>query len=221
MYVSVQLSIAKLECELSPVIDYAVIADDHPIFSQGLRRIVQRVGAKSIAEAASRDELLKVASSPTPDLILLDFVFPGFSGVASIKEMREQFPNSAVVVVSMTDNVETVEQIMATGVNGFISKSVPPQHLEASIKAVLEGDVICQTASNLNEFADAVSEPKLPQRQIDVLICLGRGQTNKEIARELDISPNTVRAHVSALFKTLDVKTRSAAAAAAVEMGVI
>ncbi|MFT6658659.1 MAG: DNA-binding NarL/FixJ family response regulator [Maritalea sp.] len=213
----------ELGRRLSEKIEKAIVADDHPIFCRGLRRIVQKITGCTVLEAANKEELLVLASSETePDLMLLDFIFPGFNGVASIAEMRLRFPRTIIIIVSMSDDQNLVSEIMKTGVNGFISKSVPASDLEDSVRSILEGDVIARTAvSEINVDPDGGHSANLPKRQLDVLLGMAKGQSNKEIARELGISPYTVRDHVSAVFRALDVNNRSAAISAAVDAGII
>jgi two-component system nitrate/nitrite response regulator NarL len=203
--------------------DRTIIADDHPLFREGLRRISQRVVTGQVIEVADTKTLLMEAQKkPTPKLMLLDLVFPGFGGASTIADLRKTYPQTALIVVSMTDEAETAKKIMAAGANGFISKSVSADEMVAAISKIVEGDlVIClNNKSNDARQTSNVME-KLPQRHVDVLVRLGQGKTNKEIARDLEISPFTVRAHISALFKSLGVSTRSAASALAAQHGLI
>ncbi|MGJ8527254.1 response regulator [Maritalea sp.] len=203
--------------------DKIIIADDHPLFREGLRRIVQRVMVGVVVEVSDTKSLiLEAQRQPEPILMLLDLVFPGFNGAASIRELRKAYPQTALVVVSMTDDAQVAEQMMAAGANGFISKSIPPDQMVQAISQIVEGEVVVCLDSASDEAIDALNPMDgLPQRHIDVLIRLGQGKTNKEIARELAISPFTVRAHISALFKSLGVNTRSAASALAALHGLI
>jgi len=188
-----------------------------------LRRIIQRVVPGKIIEVADTKSLLVEArKNPAPTMMLLDLVFPGFSGASSIAELRKTYPQTALIVVSMTDEQQIAKQVMAVGANGFISKSVSADHMVEAIRQILDGElVVCLD----NKSDTAPQNPsvidELPQRHVDVLIRLGQGMTNKEIARDLDISPFTVRAHISALFKSLGVSTRAAASALAALYGLI
>lgn len=205
------------------MVDKTIIADDHPLFREGLRRIAQRVVTGQIVEVADTDTLLiEAQKKPSPKLMLLDLVFPGFGGASTIADLRKTYPQTAIIVVSMTDDEKIAKKMMAAGANGFISKSVSADEMGEAIGRIIEGElVICLD----NKFGDAPQNSNvldaLPQRHIDVLIRLGQGKTNKEIARELEISPFTVRAHISALLKSLGVSTRSAASAVAALHGLV
>jgi two-component system, NarL family, nitrate/nitrite response regulator NarL len=208
----------------SGMVDRTIIADDHPLFREGLRRIIQRIVPGKIVEVADTKTLMiEARKDPPPTMMLLDLVFPGFTGAGTISELRNTYPQTALIVVSMTDEQQVAKNVMAAGANGFISKSVSADHMIEAIRQIQDGElVVCLDDSNSNSPPHSPSVmDKLPQRHIDVLIRLGQGMTNKEIARDLNISPFTVRAHISALFKTLDVSTRAAASAMAALYGLV
>lgn len=200
-----------------------IIADDHPIFREGLRRIIQRIITAPIVEVGDTETLmLEAAKQEAPAMMLLDLVFPGFKGAETTADLRQAYPSSALVVISMTDDKQVAEDIIAAGANGFISKSVPADEMTLTIEKIMEGEiVICLDGIENDSAVNSDPFPSLSPRHIDVLIRLSQGKTNKEIARELGISPFTVRSHISAMFKSLGVSTRSAASALAVSHGLI
>ncbi len=203
--------------------DKIIIADDHPLFREGLRRIVQRVIFGTVVEVSdAKNLMIEAQKQPEPVLMLLDLVFPGFRGVVSILELRKAYPHTALVVISMTDDAHIAEQMMKAGANGFISKSVSADEMVQAISRIVEGEIVVCLGNPSGKVQSAHNPiDTLPKRHIDVLIQLGQGKTNKEIARELEISPFTVRAHISALFKSLGVNTRSAASALAAQHGLV
>ena len=202
------------------MVDRIIIADDHPLFREGLRRIIQRVISASLVEVTDTESLLLEAQKgEAPIMMLLDLVFPGFKGAETVADLRKSYPGSALVVISMTDDKKVADEMIAAGANGFISKSVSPDEIMLSLNKVVEGEIV--VCLDGDDTIGQSNIPNLPQRHIDVLVGLGQGKTNKEIARELGISPFTVRAHISAVFKSLGVSTRSAASAMAVLYGLI
>ncbi|MFJ4391137.1 LuxR C-terminal-related transcriptional regulator [Pseudomonas soli] len=193
-----------------------IVADDHPLFREAMVNTVRRILPEAcLEEAGSLADVLRLASmGETPDTLILDLRFPGLTCIGRLAELRRQLQRTTLIVVSMVDDPEVICEVMAAGVDGFIGKSVSPEAIGAAILAIRDGEVVVDYApSGLLPQLDAPSElEQLTHRQQDVLRLIAQGKTNKEIARALDISPFTVRIHVSSLLKTLNVPTRTAAA---------
>ena len=190
-----------------------IIADDHPVFRDGMRRVVERVFPDAeLCEAGTFEEVLEACTAgPPPEMFVLDLIFPGFSLDSSIAALRTQFPRSTIVVVSMSEDHATVSKVMSAGADGFIGKGVPAQEIAAALEAIHGGEIMVRISEH-RELAPRVKV--LSVRQREVLVLVGRGLSNKEIGRELGISPYTARMHISALLKALGVSTRAAAIAA-------
>lgn len=193
-----------------------IVADDHPLFREAMVNTVRRILPEArLEEAGSLADVLRLASmGETPDTLILDLRFPGLTCIGRLAELRRQLQRTTLIVVSMVDDPQVICAVMAAGVDGFIGKSVSPEAIGAAILAIRDGEVVVDYApSGLLPQLDAPSElEQLTHRQQDVLRLIAQGKTNKEIARALDISPFTVRIHVSSLLKTLNVPTRTAAA---------
>lgn len=193
-----------------------IVADDHPLFREALARTVQRVlpGA-CIEEAGNLDEVMAIAhSGDAPDTLILDLRFPGLVDIPCLARLRQQFRRTTLIIVSMVDDSAIVEQVMATGVDGFIGKSIAADEIGAAILAIRSGEVLVRYAPSglLPNLGGECVVEQLTHRQQEVLRLIAQGKTNKEIAKALDISPFTVRIHVSSLLKVLGVSSRTAAA---------
>ncbi|MEZ0504353.1 LuxR C-terminal-related transcriptional regulator [Pseudomonas sp. Env-44] len=188
-----------------------IIADDHPMFREGMTRTVQRLlpGAvvQEAGDLATVNALLREAGEV--DTLILDLRFPGLTCISQLAELRQQLKRTTLVLVSMVDDPALIEQVMALGADGFIGKNIAPDEIGQALLAIREGEVLVKFAPSGLLPLDTHT---LTTRQQEVLRLIAQGKTNKEIAKTLNISPFTVRIHVSSLLRSLNVPSRAAAA---------
>ncbi len=204
-----------------------IIVDDHPLFRGALS---QALGAAfkdaQILEAGSLDELTeRLGASAEVDLILLDLSMPGVHGVSGLLYLRAQHPEIPVVIVSATDDAGTIRHCLDCGASGFIPKSQPVDSIREAIRKVMQGEVwlppdIDLSAAPANENAELVTRlATLTPQQVRVLMMLGEGLLNKQIAFKLGVSEATIKAHVSAILQKLGVDSRTQAVIAIGKIG--
>jgi DNA-binding NarL/FixJ family response regulator len=206
-----------------------LLIDDHPLFRQGMRSLIERMDTRArIVEAESCEAALALADGPDPgfDLILLDLALPGINGLEGISRFRERFSTTPVVVISATFDSARVKQAIDRGAQGFIPKSTPPDVLMSALRLIFSGGVyvpasVMQEGSGTREPGRDSSLPNLTSAQTRVLQLLALGQSNMAIGNALEISDNTVRAHVSAILRALNVTNRTEAVHIAAELGLL
>ncbi len=202
-----------------------IIADDHPLFRAALQAALrQGLENPEIYEAgsiAALQNLLEQVSSP--DLILLDLNMPGAHGLSGLIFLRGQYPQVPVVIVSAAEDSQVIHRSMQHGAHGFIPKSSPLDVLKHAVTQVLEGDIwLPESQPELPEQGQ-VSELEqklatLTPQQFRVLGMISEGLLNKQIAYELEVSEATIKAHVTAIFKKLGVRSRTQAVIAMNEL---
>jgi len=190
---------------------HILIVDDHALFRTGLKMILTQVGeAAGISEADSIKEAFDFSESGV-DIILLDIHMPGLNGIDGIKPIREKF-KVPVIILSASDDASVISKAKTLGASGFINKAALAEEMVSSITQVIDGGQ-CFPDDMSEDSDDAQSDQglALTPRQVEVLIHLCEGKSNKLIARELAMSENTVRVHVSAILSTLGASNRSEA----------
>jgi DNA-binding NarL/FixJ family response regulator len=198
-----------------------VIADDHALFRAGLRLLLNDAcGPAEVREAGGLPELKSLLEADHEvDLAVVDLAMPGMKGAASIRELRHAYPHLRCVVMSGSEQRQDVLDALAAGAIGYIPKSLDPEAMVAAIQQVLGGGIYAPTllltepieTDEPSSTVDPNVMAMLTPRQYDVLRLLGKGQANKEIARALDISEGTVKIHLAAIFRVLDVRNRTEA----------
>jgi DNA-binding NarL/FixJ family response regulator len=206
-----------------------IIVDDHPLFRGALRETLSASFAGAdILEAGSLDELVNILGGTSDlDLILLDLTMPGVQGLSGLLYLRAQHPEIPVVIISGSEDPLTIRRCLDFGASGYIPKSQPVDKIRGAIRTILDGEVwapsdIGAGAAGSDE-TDAIAQrvATLTPQQVRVLMMLGEGLLNKQIAYKLNVSEATIKAHVSAILQKLGVDSRTQAVIAINKVGAV
>jgi NarL family two-component system response regulator YdfI len=207
-----------------------LITDDHAIVRDGLRLILETTEhIVVVGEAADGKQALRLASEVQPDVILMDLRMPEMDGLTAIQHLREEQPDSAIIILTTYNEDEMMLRGLQAGARGYLLKDTQRETLIATIEAAARGETLLkpeilqrvlayQQRAGQRHSAPSDAMP-LTDRELEVLRAVAEGQQNKEIARRLDISERTVKAHLTSVYNKLGVDSRAAAIAQAAQAG--
>ena len=206
-----------------------VVADDHPMFRYGLRAMLQTASdIDRIGEASTGRELLQVVDELQPDVVLTDLAMPDLDGIAATKALLDAHPETAVVVLTMHDDDESLIGALRAGARGYVLKGADGSDIARTVRAAAAGDAVYgpSVARRIVGFFTGTQDryaaqvfPDLSRREREVLDLIATGCNNLEIGRRLHIADKTVRNHISAVLLKLQVPDRAAAIIRAREAG--
>ena len=212
-----------------------VVCDDHPVVRQGLRSFLEAQGFAVVGEAGDGAEAVKVVAEQHPDVLLTDLVMAGVDGIEAIRRIREAGEPVGILVLTSFGGADQVIPAIRAGADGYLLKDAGPAPLARAIEAVRRGEpmlapeatavVMAKLAGGDEPAAPpAPTDPaiaRLTAREREVLVGLGRGLTNRQLADELYVSEKTVKTHVSNVLAKLRVHDRTQAALYAVRVGLV
>ena len=215
------------EAVVGPAVRLMVV-DDHEVLRQGLRFMLRNEAEFAIvAEAADGRAALESLQSMRPDVLLLDLKMPGIDGLEILGRIREQWPELPVLIFTMYDDPEFVEEALRCGASGYLLKSVSREELLRAIRAVasgagyLQAEITRPVRARFARTAPMGEYPRLSPRETEVLELLAEGLANKQIARRLGLTEATVKGYLSQLFEKLGAADRAHAVALALRSRLI
>jgi len=208
-----------------------LIVDDHQMFREGIRRrLEQEPDITVVGEAASAEDAMAEVSRTNPTIVLLDIRLPGTSGIELARQLRQQWPDLKILVLTGYDFDQYVRAVARVGVSGYLLKTAPQDAVVHAIRevaaggAVLPPSIASKVLKHYSVDSSVVREGmmgELTLRETEVLELLHQGIRNADIAKRLTISPRTVEAHVSNIISKLGAQSRTGAIRVAVEKGLI
>jgi two-component system, NarL family, response regulator LiaR len=201
-----------------------LLVDDHPVVRQGLRALLStQDGIDVIGEADDGEAAVAAAERLSPDVVLMDVVMPTMDGVEALRRIAERRPQTRVVMLTSYADERRAMEAVDAGASGFLLKDASPRDVVSAIRAAHRGEAVLHPAVAAKLLAERRRPPAahtdLTPRELEVLRLIARGHQNKVIAAELRLSEKTVKTHVSAILRKLDVTDRTQAAMYAVREG--
>ena len=201
-----------------------LLADDHPLITEGIGAVLNTFeNIKVVGTATNGYDALEQAELKKPDVVLLDINMPKMNGLEAIEHFCKNFPQTKILMLSMHYNREYISSAMQKGASGYILKDVPSSEIATAIEAVYQGGTYFSSGiSNiLLETPATQTDDTLTNRELDILKQLASGQSNKQVARHLDISPRTVETHRKNIKRKLEIESTAGLTKYAIEKGLI
>lgn len=210
-----------------------VLVDDHPVYSEGLAALLATLPEFEVVGTASNGaEALEVVAATAPDVVVMDVQMPVMDGLEATRRLAVQAPGVGVVVLTMSEDDDTVFEAMRAGARGYLLKGADQEDISRCIRSVAQGDAVfgAGVASRMAEYFSRLGAtrpagresrafPQLTDREREILDLIAAGRSNKQIAEQLFLAHKTVRNNVSTIFAKLQVAGRTEAVIAAREAG--
>ena len=209
----------------------AMIVDDHALFRRGLEMVLEEEqDIELVGQASDGAEAVEKAAESLPDVVLMDIRMPRSSGIEACRAMKEAAPSAKIVILTISDEEEDLFEAIRAGASGYLLKDIPLDEVADAVRAVYGGQSLINPSMAgklLTEFAtlarrddeeraQEVPAPRLTEREMQVLKLVARGMNNRDIAKELFISENTVKNHVRNILEKLQIHSRMEAVMVAV-----
>jgi two-component system, NarL family, nitrate/nitrite response regulator NarL len=193
-----------------------LLVDDHRLFREGIRAsLVHFPSIMPVGEAANGKDALRKCKELRPDVVLMDLNMPEMSGLEATPLIREKFPNTKIIVLTVHDNKEYIFKILRAGAHGYLLKDTSPEELARAIESVAQGgaffspgvsNVLLEGFVRTADRQDTIQESELSEREHEVLRAIAQGKTTKEVATELNLSARTVETYRVRLKRKLNAR---------------
>ncbi|WP_217178691.1 response regulator transcription factor [Streptomyces sp. AC495_CC817] len=201
-----------------------VLVDDHPVVRAGLRALIESSDdLQVVGEAGDAADAVAVVAAERPDVVLMDLSLgDGVGGIEATRRIAALDPAPAVLVLTTYDTESDILRALDAGARGYLLKDVPPADLFSGIRAVAKGEpALAPSVTTVLMRRASSPEPRMTEREVEVLELLADGLGNRDLAKTLFVSEATVKSHLSHIYAKLGVDTRAGAVAAAIEQRII
>jgi DNA-binding NarL/FixJ family response regulator len=200
-----------------------LLVDDHRLMVEAVRLALEHDGDFEIVGATTDPTTaVGLVTELRPDIVLLDVMMPALDGLACLSRIRHRDPDVKVVMLSANDDPAIADHALQNGANAYVMKQIDPRDLGAVLRQVMAGDVVRTTRSGTSAAAAAAATASdISRRELDVLQALSRGLSNQQIAAELFLAEQTVKFHLSNIFRKLEVRNRTEAVQTAIRQNLV
>jgi DNA-binding NarL/FixJ family response regulator len=199
-----------------------VLADNHPLMLAGIRSALEEVGGFDIlGEVTQGKDLLPLVARTDPDVVLLDIQIPGLDGLETLDTFRNEFPHVRVIVLSVLAAFDQIQVALARGAAAYIVKTINPSDLAPAIRHAVEGTVYHVVGTPEASELAMVRAAGLTERELTIIKAVARGLSNQAIAKELWVTEQTVKFHLTNVYRKINAKNRTEAARCAYQLGLV
>ena len=199
-----------------------LIADDHPLILSGLRTVLTEAGGFDVVgEARSGTEVIREVGRLAPDVVLLDMRMPGLYGLGCLDQLRARYPRTKVVALSVSGDLEEIESAFSHGACGYVVKSIDPMDLASAVRQAVDGTAYHPLGPREVGRGEALEKSGLTERELTIIQAVACGLPNQAIARDLWVTEQTVKFHLTNIYRKLGVANRTEAARWAFARGMI
>jgi DNA-binding NarL/FixJ family response regulator len=199
-----------------------LICDDHRLIAEGIRHALEGQGDfEVVGDAQTGSQILPMIRRTNPELVLLDLRMPGVDGLTALEQIKREHPAVKVVILSASADQAVIQAALAKGASAYVIKSVNPVDLASTLRQAMEGSVFHAVGVSEAGSVTAASELGLTSREVSILNALARGLSNQAIGKELFVAEQTVKFHLTNIYRKLNAANRTEAVRLAFQHGII
>jgi NarL family two-component system response regulator LiaR len=199
-----------------------LLCDDHKLIIDGVRKALEETDEfEVVGEATKGSQVLPLVGRTQPDVVMLDLRMPEVDGLVTLDQIKKRYPHIKVIILSVATEQKLIENVLKRGASAYIVKSVNPVDIPSAIRQAVDETVYTAIGLPEDTGSTAAKEAGLTDRELAILTALARGLSNAAIAKELWVAPQTVKFHLTNIYRKLGVANRTEAARFAYQQGLV